>query len=58
MDLDHFLQFLACLLFAWFCLYWQNRFTYPKFRWVAFVLVCLGVIGALILLAIAFYGKV
>lgn len=48
MPLELFLQFCACLLFALFSLYWQPRFTYPKYRWIPFVLVCLGVLGALL----------
>lgn len=36
----------AGLRFAWFALYWQQRFTYAKFRWVTFLLACLGVAGA------------
>lgn len=48
MSAEQFLQFLACLLFAWFSLYWQPRFTYAKYRWLPFVLICLGVAGAVV----------
>lgn len=48
MTIEQFLRFCACLLFAWFNLYWQPRFVYPKFRWIPFVLVSLGVIGAVL----------
>jgi len=48
MDVETFLRFVAFLLFAWFNLYWGQRFNYPKYRWIPFVLVCLGVLGAVV----------
>lgn len=48
MKVEAFLQFVACLSFAWFSLYWQPKFIYSKFRWVPFVLTCLGVLGAIL----------
>lgn len=50
MSLDDFLRFCAFLLFAMFNLYWSGRFVYAKYRWIPFLLTCLGVLGAMVVL--------
>lgn len=41
-SLENYLMFL---LFAIFNVWWAPKFPYPRFRWIPFVLTCLGVIG-------------
>jgi len=47
MDIDSFIRFIAFLGFAFFNIYWNQRFPYPRFRWITHILQAVGVVGAL-----------